>query len=173
MTERTCSTPGCPRTAFARQSCRFHYQRAYRAQQLDSLPGQMSLEQRFWAKVDKSGDCWLWTAAICQTGGYGRVKVDGKMLKAHRVAYELTIGPIPDGLTLDHLCRVRRCVNPAHLDPCTMGENTSRGTTWLVHRSKTHCPHGHPYSGENLRVDKQGYRHCRTCARDQYARRSA
>ena len=75
-------------------------------------------EERFWAKVDKTDDCWLWTANRTNAG-YGHFWLDRRMVLAHRFAYELLIGPIPDGLTLDHLCRVRACVNPAHLEAVT------------------------------------------------------
>src|SRR6266496_2265386 len=91
------------------------------------------LVTRFWAKVDRSGGsraCWLWTG---KTGrdGYGRIGLGGRgalvRVRAHRFAYELLIGPIPDGLQIDHLCRVRHCVNPAHLEPVTQRENILRG----------------------------------------------
>ena len=81
------------------------------------------------------------------------------MALAHRVAYELQVGPIPVGLQLDHLCRVRSCVNPAHLEPVTSAENTRRG----LRAMKTHCPQGHPYAGENLLIRPTGQRRCRTC----------
>lgn len=121
-------------------------------------PGEMeramaTLEERFWAKVEKSDGCWLWTGAKTTTG-YGSVWLDGRSVKAHRVAYELLVGRIPDGLTIDHLCRVRLCVNPAHLEPVTNRENTLRSpqSEASVNARKTHCPKGHPYEGRNLRV---------------------
>lgn len=82
------------------------------------------IEVRFWEMVDKSGptDCWLWTG-YGDRWGYGRF---GHGLLAHRVAFELVKGSVPPGLTLDHLCRVRRCVNPTHLEPVTQAENTRR-----------------------------------------------
>lgn len=93
---------------------------------------------------------------------------------AHRVAYELVVGPIPDGLQLDHLCKVRKCVNPAHLEAVTCGENIRRGDTGKaaaeVQSSKTHCPQGHPYSGDNLAHYRgrhgRRYRACRICRRE-------
>jgi hypothetical protein len=80
--------------------------------------------------------------------GYGQVNVDGIPTKAHRVAFELHVGPIPDGLHIDHLCRVRLCVNPAHLEPVTAAENTRRQLAAIGHPNsrKTHCPRGHPYN---------------------------
>ena len=96
-------------------------------------------EERFWAKVDKTDSCWLWTAAT--THGYGcfDAKPFGTAL-AHRIAYLLLVGPIPEGLHLDHLCRVTKCVNPAHLEPVTGAENSRR-----AHAARTHCKSGrHP-----------------------------
>ena len=87
-----------------------------------------SISERFWEKVDKTATCWLWRASI-RNHGYGRIKVNGRAEQAHRVAYELLVGPIPEGLTLDHLCRVRLCVNPAHLEPVTQKVNIRRGLT--------------------------------------------
>ena len=79
---------------------------------------------RFWAKVDKGIFCWDWLGG--KSNGYGRFWVEGRLVQAHRWAYETMVGPIPEGLTLDHLCRVRYCVNPSHLEPVTLGENIRR-----------------------------------------------
>lgn len=111
--------------------------------------------------VDASG-CWLWTGAI-DRHGYGLVRLGGKSRLAHRVVYE-AVGSIPTGRDLDHLCRVRACVNPAHLEPVTRAENLRRSP--LVgkrKRLKTHCKHGHPMADPNLYVDPSGERHCRAC----------
>lgn len=81
-----------------------------------------STEGRFWEKVDKSGDCWIWTAYI-DAKGYGQFNADGTIVRAHRYAYELENGPIPDGLQIDHRCRVTGCVNPAHLRLATNKQN--------------------------------------------------
>lgn len=82
--------------------------------------------ERLWAKVVKTEDCWLWTGSRT-TKGYGHLLVDGRFTQAHRLAYELEVGPIASGLVIDHLCRVRHCVNPAHLEPVTNRENLRRG----------------------------------------------
>lgn len=120
---------------------------------------------RFWDKVDKSENCWLWTGAK-QTLGYGHVWLDGRMRVAHRVAYEMVIGPIPDGLTLDHLCRVRHCVNPNHLQPVTLAENIARGENpAAINGRKTACPRGHELK-EVLSGRRAGERYCPTCLKD-------
>lgn len=130
---------------------------------------------RFWSKVETSADgCWLWTAARFRTG-YGAFGIGGFQVGyAHRIAYLTLIGPIPPGLELDHLCRVRHCVNPLHLEPVTHSENVRRGTAWHVmagmQRAKTHCPSGHPYAGENLYRYK-GKRMCRACGKARKAQR--
>ena len=79
---------------------------------------------RFWSKVDKSGECWVWTAA--RTNGYGVAHVSGKSRRAHRVAYGDAYGPIPEGLVIDHLCENKACVRPSHLEAVTQGENVRR-----------------------------------------------
>lgn len=117
---------------------------------------------------EPNGGCWLWTRSVCMSG-YGRVQVAGKLQGAHRAASSLANGAIPDGLQLDHLCRVRCCINPDHLELVTAAENTRRGIgvgAAMVARqkSKTHCPIGHPYSEENTRIHRGG-RRCMECDR--------
>lgn len=127
------------------------------------------LPQRFWDKVKKTETCWLWVGAV--TGrGYGAFSVGGKLRGAHRVAYEDLVGPVPSSLVLDHVCRVRQCVNPDHLRPVTQAENlTAPGSLHLsqVYASRDACASGHPYTPENtyLRKRRDGgtTRRCRTC----------
>jgi hypothetical protein len=108
-------------------------------------------------------DCWPWTGART-SHGYGATTLDGRYAVASRAAYELLIGPIPEGLVLDHLCRNRACVNPAHLEPVTHQVNINRGVGCPA--SRTHCPQGHPYDEANT-MHSCGARRCRTCCRDQ------
>lgn len=125
-----------------------------------------TLTERFWAKVAKAGpyECWEWTGS---THPYGSISVDGKTAYAHRVAYELAVGPIPEGLHIDHLCRNKGCVNPAHLEVVSPGENVLRGIGPTARAArKTHCVHGHPFSGENLYITREGTRGCRACKRE-------
>ncbi len=124
-------------------------------------------------RVAENG-CWLWTGAQAGTGwetreGYGMMAFGGTTHRAHRLAYEHFVGPIPDGLTIDHLCRVRHCVNPAHLEAVTLRENLLRGDTITAKNANaTTCPKGHPYSGPNLYVDPRGHRQCKACRRVQF-----
>lgn len=119
------------------------------------------VREQFWAKVDKTGDCWLWTAA-CNPKGYGKFRATGT---AHRIAYIDLVGPIPEGMELDHLCRVRNCVNPDHLEPVTSAENTLRGDSFAGrHARQTSCLRGHPFDTRNTRLYR-GRRVCRACER--------
>jgi hypothetical protein len=122
---------------------------------------------RFWAKVDASGDCWEWTAHRF-SNGYGQFRVGGRGENhrgAHRVVWEMLIGPIPDGWEVDHWCKNRGCVNPDHLEPVPQRVNLMRSGAWsAVNARKTHCPKDHPYTEANTRWD-HGRRHCRACDR--------
>ncbi len=122
-----------------------------------------SVTARFWTKVDKTGTCWLWTGAKKATGyGVFRKHADQNPRPAHRLAYEELIGPVPEGLELDHLCRVRACVNPAHLEPVTGRVNILRGFSPPAQNArKTECINGHPLIPENLYL--HGQRKCKTC----------
>lgn len=132
---------------------------------MTSSHNSISHVERFLTKVDMTDDCWLW-AASTSTNGYGQFYAGGLKFSAHRWLYETLIGPVSDELDLDHLCRVRRCVRPSHLEPVTPRENVLRGSGFpAVNAVKTHCPQGHPYDAENTLVSK-GERRCRTCHRD-------
>lgn len=118
--------------------------------------------------IDPETECWNWQGHVGQNG-YGQCW-DGKKVKgAHVVAYVLFVGHVPVGLDLDHLCRNRRCVNPAHLEPVTRRENLMRGDTIPAHKAaQTTCKHGHLLEGENLYLYPDGRRGCRICRADEY-----
>jgi hypothetical protein len=127
--------------------------------------------ERFWSRVNKDGpvpehlpelgQCWLWMGGLAR--GYGHFSDEGrKHVGAHCWAYEQLVGPIPDGLTLDHLCHNKRCVNPAHLEPVSRGENSRRGQRSI--RTGC-CSNDHEFTPENT-YWHSGRRHCRTCQRD-------
>lgn len=123
------------------------------------------LDSKFFDKVEKTDTCWLWFGCRMRSG-YGKLGRKGKTLLAHRYSYELLKGVIPKGLTIDHLCRVRNCVNPDHLEAVTIGVNTLRGSSVsALAARKTHCPSGHEYSGASLRITKEGHRKCLICTR--------
>lgn len=139
----------------------------------------LSLDQRFWSRLEKTSTCWIWKGAIWGHHGpqYGRISYRGAWVQAHRFSYELLVGPIPKGLTIDHVCKNTLCVNPLHLRPLSLADNIRRGVgtgTENWNGRKTQCPRGHPYSGENLYIGKSpdGYirRFCKTCQKE-YAKR--
>ena|SRR3990167_6146490 len=120
---------------------------------------------RFIEKILATPDgCWQWAASKSR-GGYGQFKTQGKVKRAHRVAYEFFMGAIPEGLQIDHLCRNRGCVNPLHLEPVTAKVNIHRSEGLAAKNiPKTHCPRGHCYSGRNL-IMYENRRYCRECTR--------
>lgn len=130
-----------------------------------------TLSERFAAKyaVNEESGCWQWTAAR-SSNGYGKIQVHAGTQSsdyAHRVSYELHVGPIPAGLVIDHLCRNKLCVNPAHLEPVTARENVLRGTGPSAKcAAMTHCIRGHLLDEENTYVCPRGKRGCRKCRRE-------
>lgn len=129
----------------------------------------VTLEDRFWSKVSFGGwdGCWLWTGAP-DKDGYGRYT--RQRHRPHRFAYELLVGPVPEGLVLDHVaawgCGNPACVNPLHLEPVTTRENILRGTgPTAVNAVATECVNGHPFTEENTGLRPNGWRWCRECSR--------
>jgi len=139
---------------------------------VEALPER--IEQKI--EYEPTSGCWMWVAA-CSDVGYGNIKIRRRTVLVHRVVYELLRGPIPLGLTLDHRCRVRSCLNPNHLEPVTFRENILRGEgPTAQHARKTRCPQGHPYDAEN----RQRFGRRRSCSictnmhhRNSYWRRRA
>lgn len=136
-------------------------------------PKAKPLRERLLSKVHPEDrgyatPCWPYPGAVIRATGYGRIRVAGETLGVHRVSYEVFVGPIPGGYDIDHLCRVRECFNPEHLEPVTRRVNAQRGAHGgLI----TACPHGHAYTPENTYVSKVGHRLCRTCNRDRQRQR--
>jgi len=123
-----CVVGGCKQASHARGWCSRHYQRWKKSGDVaaDTVERVVGDDKaRFWSKVDAEGDCWEWTGARSDKG-YGHMRRADTIVAAHRFAWELLVGPIPDGLEIDHLCRKRKCVNPDHLEPVTHSENMRR-----------------------------------------------
>lgn len=115
----------------------------------------------FWNNVRMGADCWEWLGS--KNRGYGRYG----QRAAHRVAYELASWPIPEGLTLDHLCKNKACVNPSHLEPVTLRENILRGPGPAhEHKNATRCKRGHEFNAVNTVAGPNGWRRCRICVRE-------
>jgi len=126
-------------------------------------------QKRFWRLVDKTDSCWLWTGGTAS--GYGCFQVKFKNYRSHRLAYELLRSPIPNGLHLDHLCRVRNCVNPDHLEPVTQKENNRRSEAICAKVVREGvCSRGHSMDDAHVHP-KTGKRWCRTCRYEAYRRR--
>ena len=165
----SCSIPGCGKPSHCRSWCRMHYTRWQRHG--DPLHSEFEVDprERFLRLVEKTDTCWLWLGSKIQSTPtadfYGRCKMPGtkKTTGAHRVAYTLWKGQIPEGLTIDHMCRNTLCVNPAHLRAVTHRVNIlASDNPPAKNARKTHCPKGHEYDEENTRFFR-GYRYCRTC----------
>lgn len=113
--------------------------------------------------IPESG-CWIWEGSI--SDGYGQISVGKKTRFVHRIMFELTKGPIPPGLVSDHLCRVRCCVNPDHIELVTNRENVGRGVGATAHAIRTnHCKHGHEFTPENTMKRRRGTKECLMCNR--------
>lgn len=155
-----CSIQGCSRRVVVREQgwCLAHYKRWRRRGTVHDL----TPEDYFFAHVAQDDECWVWTASTTREG-YGKFCINKQTLLAHRWIYEFMRVEIPDGLKLDHLCGVRACVNPWHLEPVTQRVNLLRSNNFIARNAaKTHCPQGHPYDEANTYVHR-GRRNCRIC----------
>ncbi len=168
----TCSVPNCAKTSRRAGMCAMHYERKRK----HGDPGESGLarisgtvEEQFWPRVNKNGpipllrpdlgNCWLWTGG-CNPAGYGRLKSFG-------LVHHFLVGKPPKGLEYDHLCRTHNCVRPEHLEAVSHAENVRRGSAGKPNATKTHCPKGHPYAGDNLYVSPNRVgRGCRMCSRE-------
>lgn len=130
----------------------------------------MTTSERFWAKVQVTESCWVWTAAM-DGHGYGAFWYQRKVAKAYRAAYEMFVGPVPEGMQLDHLCRNRACVNPAHLEPVSQQVNIARGASPSAISVRTNaCSRGHDLSSAAVRRP-DGRRYCGECRRATYVQK--
>ena len=162
--DTTCAIEGCERSAHARGLCNTHYVAARRT---GDLPPRPTAQDRFWRYVEKTDECWIWTGSAKRTG-YGEFWWDNRVGYAHRFAYEAAHGPIPEGLTLDHVCRTPLCVRPDHLEAVSQMENNRRAVFDATERGQVTetCIRGHLKTPEN--VYRHGTRyHCRACRRDE------
>lgn len=129
--------------------------------------------ERIYEKIEpvpESG-CWIWLGATKGEEEYGRIYIGKQRFTLHKLMYELLVGPVPDGLVLDHLCRVRCCINPYHLEPVTDAVNIYRGKApGIIRMGSAHCVKGHPWDGKNTRVHGER-RFCRSCERERSTRR--
>lgn len=163
-----CIVDGCGRPQRYKQRCVMHERRLYRYGS-DDDPRE-TLEARFLRMALRTSSCWLWQGWIDKTTGYAQFSIRSRNRLAHRWAYQHWVGEIPPGLQLDHLCRVRHCVRPDHLEPVTPRLNVLRGVSHVAENAvKTHCVNGHEFTEENTQVfvrEGRQRRRCRACCRD-------
>lgn len=164
--KKTCSVEGCDRDKEKRGMCNMHYKRWRRWGDPSIKYTDKTALDRFWSKVRKTSNCWIWEAAL-NDAGYGLFGSPAGYSKlAHRFAYQALIGPVPGNMPLDHLCRNRRCVNPVHLEPVSLEENKRRGLQYRIRNGMDDsCINGHKYTPENTywNPNKPHDFRCRAC----------
>lgn len=163
MADVTCSLRGCdqPKQPRVGDLCKYHRRRHMAGFSVRPRP---TFRERFEAKITRTASCWLWTGAK-NSAGYGQIREGGKLLYAHRVAYELHVAQIPEGMVIDHLCRTPACVNPRHLQPVPTRENLARGLAPSAVTNRTgYCQRGHAMTPENSYRRPDGHSTmCRAC----------
>ena len=169
-----CNAPNCDRDAILERDgysvCRKHYNQLWRHGSFQNGPQPrakkpLAVRMATHTVVMPNG-CWLWTGAKTRNG-YGHIKIDGKLVLAHRASYEMHFGPIPNDSVIDHICRVRDCTNPNHLEAVSFQENVLRGVSFAAENAKkTHCANGHEYTEDNTIIRRGGGRDCRICQRE-------
>ena len=163
---KLCQVLWCTKKLHCKGKCKNHYisqwKRDSRKKYRESHPLPTN-EERFFKKVKKTAYCWEWLG--CKNGtGYGWFGMNKEIMGAHRASYELFVGKIPKGMTIDHKCRNRSCVNPKHLRVMSFKENNAIGNSpSAINARKTHCKRGHEFTKENTYINQKGERHCRTC----------
>lgn len=174
ISDRTNKTLGYVKGQPHRFRIRHFLPEAYSTEQRRSAGGHLGFEDYDEVEMGYVSACWIYRKRPTSRG-YAQMKMpDGRQPLAHRMFYEHHVGPIPDGLTIDHLCKITRCVNPAHLEPVTQQVNTLRGDgPSAINARKTHCPKGHEYTPENTYAVKTGGRACKACSRERYAQKKA
>lgn len=174
----TCSIEGCESRQACRGWCWKHYDRWREHGDPNKLGprGERGTivedpDERFWSKVEKTEACWLWTGKVSARGGYASYYREGRVWLAHRWSYTDAVGPVPEGLVIDHLCRNTNCVNPDHLEAVTLEENSRRAASARGNGGK--CGRGHSLAGPAKRTRKDGTVYCGECANQAQAKRRA
>ena len=127
-------------------------------------PGDLKTRLEAKSIPEPNSGCWIWIGAL-RKGDYGQIVIDGKKKLAHRISYEIHKGPIPEGMELDHICRMHQCINPDHLEAVSHRVNVLRGAApSAVHAAKTHCSKGHEFSA-SITINGKVRRHCKICKR--------
>lgn len=172
--KQPCSVECCEKMSYLRGLCRGHYHRFQTLGEdfprtplnIHRVVTPEMYKRRLFSRFTVGDGCWEWTAGVHHKEGYGQMQnyVTKKTGLAHRIMYELFVGPIPAGLQIDHLCRNRRCVRPDHMEVVTNEVNSLRGAGVAALNARiTHCHRGHPFSGDNLYLAKRGDRLKRVC----------
>lgn len=168
--KRECSVAECDRTPRAFGMCSVHRSQLARTGDLPKV-AQKPVRDDIWSRVDATGDCWQWTGDKSRSASgayYGIISTANGDRRtrtgAHRFVYELLVGPVPEGLQIDHLCRNTLCVNPDHLEPVSGTVNINRmpWNSYIKNARKSRCKHGHEFTPENTKV-YAGRRQCATC----------